>query len=81
MSWKNTLYIVLVIVIAGGSALAGALAGGAVVYRTLQGQPANLPAPTQEIQPANGSAGQQAFRRGISSQKSGMSLSMKRIPM
>jgi serine protease Do len=52
MSWKNCLYILLVIALAGGSALAGALAGGAVVYRTLQ-QPADLPAPIQEILPAN----------------------------
>ena len=52
MSWKNTLYILLVIVIAGGSALAGALAGGAVVYRALQ-QSAELPAPIQDILPTN----------------------------
>lgn len=54
MSWKNTLYILLVIFIAGGSALAGGLAGGAVVYRALQQQPADLPAPLQEILPTNG---------------------------
>ena len=40
MSWKSTLYIVLVITTAGGSALVGALAGGAIVYRTLKQQPA-----------------------------------------
>ena len=49
MLWRNFLYILLVIVIAGGSALAGALAGGAVVYRTLQGQPANLLAPIRGL--------------------------------
>ncbi|HEX5809194.1 MAG TPA: trypsin-like peptidase domain-containing protein [Anaerolineales bacterium] len=54
MSWKNTLYILLVIFIAGGSALAGALAGGAVVYRALQQQPADLPAPLQGILPTDG---------------------------
>jgi serine protease Do len=54
MSWKNTLYILLVIFIAGVSALAGGLAGGAVVYRALQQQPADLPAPLQEILPTNG---------------------------
>lgn len=43
MSWKRTLYILLVIVIAGGSALTGALAGGVIVYKTVsdegQGNP------------------------------------------
>src|SRR5512147_1736460 len=52
MTLRRTLYILLVIVIAGGSALTGALAGGVVVYRTLQ-QPSKLPAPIQEILPAN----------------------------
>jgi 2-alkenal reductase len=53
MSLKRSLYILLVIVIAGVSALTGALAGGAVVYQTLQQQSGNLPAPLQEILPAN----------------------------
>jgi S1-C subfamily serine protease len=54
MPWKNSiLYILLVIAIAGISALTGAIAGGAVVYRALQ-QPANLPAPIEEILPSRG---------------------------
>ncbi len=53
MTVKRTLYILLVMVIAGGSALTGALAGGAVVYRTLQQQPGKLPEPIQQILPAN----------------------------
>src|SRR5512138_1221342 len=52
MTVRRTLYILLVMVIAGGSALTGAVAGGAVVYRTLQ-QPGKLPAPIQEALPAN----------------------------
>jgi 2-alkenal reductase len=48
MSWKNYLYILLVIAIAGISALTGAIAGGAVVYRTVQ-HSATLP----EILPSN----------------------------
>jgi 2-alkenal reductase len=39
--------------VAGFSALAGALAGGAVVYRTFQKGSANLPGPVQEILPPN----------------------------
>jgi len=41
MTWKKTLYIVLVMVVAGVSALTGAIAGGAVVYRIAQKQSAN----------------------------------------
>jgi serine protease Do len=36
MSWKKTLYILLVMVVAGVSALTGAAAGGAVVYKAIQ---------------------------------------------
>lgn len=52
MSWKNSiLYILLVTAIAGISALTGAIAGGAVVYRALQ-QPVNLPAPIEAVLPS-----------------------------
>jgi len=47
------LYILLVIAVAGISALTGALAGGAVVYHTLQRDSASLPGPVQEILPPN----------------------------
>jgi len=52
MSLKRSLYILLVIAVAGGSALTGALAGGAIVYRTMQ-KSADLPGPVQEILPPN----------------------------
>jgi 2-alkenal reductase len=39
MSWKRVVYLFLVALVAGGSGLAGAAVGGAVVYRTLQAQP------------------------------------------
>jgi 2-alkenal reductase len=35
MSWKKTIYILLVVVIAGVSALTGAIAGGAAVYKAI----------------------------------------------
>ena len=41
MTFKKTLYIVLVMVVAGVSALTGAMAGGAVVYQIAQKQSAN----------------------------------------
>ena len=59
MTLRRSLYILLVIAVAGFSALTGALAGGAVVYRALQGKSGDLPEPVQEIIPANNSdAGQ-----------------------
>ena len=36
MTLKKTLYILLVMAVAGFSALTGAVAGGAVVYRTFK---------------------------------------------
>ena len=51
MLLKRSLYILLVISVVGVSALTGALAGGAVVYRTLQSS-AGLPGALQEILPS-----------------------------
>ena len=51
MPVRRALYILLVIVVAGISALTGALAGGAIVYGALQQDFANLPGPVQEIFP------------------------------
>ena len=53
MSLRRSLYILLVMAVAGFSALIGTLAGGAVVYRTLQQGSANLPGPVQEILPSD----------------------------
>ena len=53
MTLKKTLYILLVMAVAGFSSLIGALAGGAVVYRTLQKGSVNLPGPVQEILPSD----------------------------
>lgn len=52
MTLRRALYILLVIVIAGVSALTGALAGGLIVYRAVQ-RSNTLPAPIQEILPTN----------------------------
>ena len=53
MSLKRIMYVLFVVIIAGASALLGATAGGFAVYRAIQGQSSNLPAPIQEILPAN----------------------------
>ena len=52
MSLKKGLYVLFVIVIAGGSALAGAAAGGFAVFRAVQ-QRSSLPSSVQQILPAN----------------------------
>ncbi|HEX6035780.1 MAG TPA: trypsin-like peptidase domain-containing protein [Anaerolineales bacterium] len=53
MALRRALYILLVIAVAGVSALTGALAGGAVVYRALEGDSANLPGSIQEVLPSS----------------------------
>ena len=53
MSSRRLIYVLLVLVIAAGSALVGAVAGGFAVYQAVQGQQNHLPAPVQELLPAN----------------------------
>jgi serine protease Do len=59
MPWKKTLYIMLVVVLAGASGLTGAIAGGAVVYKVAsQNQSAN---PVSISGAADGSQNQTVF--------------------
>lgn len=60
MSLKKILYALFVVFVAGASALTGAAAGGAVVYRAIQ-QRADLPAPVREILPAKDTNPSQTF--------------------
>jgi S1-C subfamily serine protease len=53
MSLRRVVYLLFILVVAGASALVGAAAGGFAVYRAVQGQSNNLPAPIQDILPAN----------------------------
>lgn len=52
MSLKKILYVLFVIMIAGGAALAGAVVGGVAVFRAVQ-QRSSLPSAVQQILPAN----------------------------
>ncbi len=52
MTMKRILYITLIVVVAGISALAGAVGGGIGVYQAIRQQPSNLPAPIQAALPA-----------------------------
>ncbi len=53
MTVKRILYIMLIVVVAGISALAGAVGGGIGVYQAIRQQPSNLPAPIQAALPAS----------------------------
>ena len=53
MSFRRVAYLLLILAIAGASAVVGAAAGGFAVYRAVQGQPVDLPAPIQDVLPAN----------------------------
>jgi 2-alkenal reductase len=61
MSLKRILYSLLVVVVAGTSALFGAVAGGFGVYRAVQAQPGSLPAPLQDVLPAKNTNPSQTF--------------------
>ena len=78
MTIRRSLYILLVMVIAGGSALTGALAGGAVVYRTLQ-QPGKLPAPIQDILPANNTNPNQTFTLDTTNIETSITQSVQKV--
>jgi len=53
MTVKRILYILLIAVVAGISALAGAVAGGIGVYQAVRQQSSSLPAPIQAALPAS----------------------------
>ena len=53
MNLKRILYITLIVVVAGVSALAGAVAGGIGVYQAVRQQANKLPAPIQAALPAS----------------------------
>jgi 2-alkenal reductase len=64
MSWKHVLYALFVVVIAGASALAGALAGGIAIYQAVsQDQISSLvdPLQNQETTQKNSNASQQSL--------------------
>jgi len=60
MSMKRVLYVLLIAVVAGISALSGAVAGGAAVFKAVQSR-SSLPAPIQQVLPANNTNPKQTF--------------------
>ncbi len=60
MSMKRVLYVLLVTAVAGISGLSGAVAGGAAVFKAVQSRN-SLPAPIQQVIPANNTNPNQTF--------------------
>ena len=60
MSGKRILYVLLIAVVAGISALSGVVAGGALVYRAVQSR-SSLPAQVQQVLPASNTNPAQSF--------------------
>jgi 2-alkenal reductase len=79
MTVRRSLYILLVIVIAAGSALTGALAGGVVVFQTLRGQAGSLPAPIQEILPAKNTNPNQTFTLDTTNIETSITQAVQRV--
>jgi serine protease Do len=60
MTLRRVLYGFFIVVVAGIASLAGAAAGGVVVYRAVQNR-SSLPAPLQQVIPANNTNPNQTF--------------------
>ena len=79
MLWKKTLYILLVMAVAGASSLVGAAAGGIVVYRAVQQQPIDLPAPIQEILPTNNTKPRQTLTLNTTDIETAITQSVQKV--
>jgi serine protease Do len=79
MPLRRSLYILLVMAVAGFSALTGALAGGAVVYRALQQDPANSPAPVQGILPAENTGPNQVLTLSTTDVQTSITQSVQKV--
>ncbi|HLO17886.1 MAG TPA: trypsin-like peptidase domain-containing protein [Anaerolineales bacterium] len=78
MSLRRFFYVVLVIVVAGVSALTGAVAGGAIVYRAVQ-QRSSMPAPIQQILPANNTNPNQTLTLDTTSIETSITQSVQKV--
>lgn len=78
MSWKKTLYILLVMGVAGVSALTGAATGGAVVYKVIQ-RGNSLPPPIQDILPTDNTNPQQTLTLNTTDIETSVTQSVQRV--
>jgi 2-alkenal reductase len=60
MTLKRVVYVLFILIVAGAASLAGAAAGGVAVYRAVQNR-SSLPAPLQQVIPANNTNPNQTF--------------------
>jgi 2-alkenal reductase len=78
MLGKKTLYILLVMAVAGVSALTGALAGGAVVYKVIRPGD-SLPAPIQDMIPPDNTNPQQTLTLNTTDIETSVTQSVERV--
>ena len=78
MTLKRILYILLVVMIAGASALAGAAAGGFAVYRAVQGR-SSLPSPIQDVLPVSSADPSQTLVLNNTDIKTAVTQSVQRV--
>jgi serine protease Do len=79
MTFKKTLYILLVMAVAGFSALTGALAGGVVIYRALQKGSINLPGSIPETNPSNNTNPNQTLTLNTTDVETSITASVQKV--
>ena len=78
MTLRRVLYVFFVLVVAGVSSLAGAAAGGVAVYRAVQNR-SSLPAPLQQVIPANNTNPNQTFTLNTTDIETSITQSVQRV--
>jgi serine protease Do len=78
MVWKKTLYILLVMAVAGVSALTGAAAGGAVVYKVIQ-RGDSPPVPIRDALPSDNTNPQQTLTINTTDIETSVTQSVERV--
>ena len=78
MTLKRVLYALFILVVAGVSSLAGAVAGGVAVYRAVQNR-SSLPAPLQQVIPANDTNPNQTFKLNTTDIETSITQSVQKV--
>lgn len=78
MSFKKVLYALFIVVVAGGSALAGAAAGGAAVYQAVQNR-SSLPEAVQQVIPASNTNSNQTLVLNNTDVETAVTQSVQRV--
>ncbi len=78
MSLRRILYALVIAVVAGGSALAGIVVGGAAVYQAVQSR-SSLPAAIQQVVPANNTNPSQSFTLNTTDIQTSVTQAVQRV--